>query len=319
MRYLRWFPLLVVAISAASCSGGSSTPAPPTHAQQADDSQRVEAPGLHNVFRLTDRLYSGSSPEGDAGCQSLRQLGIKTIISVDGARPDLERAHRYGLRYVHLPIGYDGVPEQHALRIARAVRDLLGPVYIHCHHGKHRGPAAAAVVRLCLDDRCTVATAVAEMRRAGTDPRYTGLYAAPQQLHRPTADALDRVPADFPEVAQVPALAQVMVEIDDRWENLRQVRAAGWKTPRDHPDLDPPHEALLLAEQFREVARLAETEKRPAGYRMWLVEGDKALTELEGLLRRAPMDSVAVEAAYRQAGNSCSKCHAKYRDVPQQP
>ena len=26
----------------------------------------VEAEGLHNVHRVTDRLYSGSSPEGDA-------------------------------------------------------------------------------------------------------------------------------------------------------------------------------------------------------------------------------------------------------------
>src|SRR5947209_839442 len=67
----------------------------------------VEAPGLHNVFRLTDKLYSGSSPDGDEGFASLQRLGVKTVISVDGARPDVERAHQFGMRYIHLPIGYD--------------------------------------------------------------------------------------------------------------------------------------------------------------------------------------------------------------------
>src|SRR4051794_23849607 len=81
----------------------------------------VEAAGLHNIFRVTDRLYSGSSPEGDASFAALRKLGIKTVISVDGARPDVKRARKFGLRYVHLPIGYDGVPREQALRLARAV------------------------------------------------------------------------------------------------------------------------------------------------------------------------------------------------------
>src|SRR5262249_33410514 len=143
--------------------------------------QAVEAAGLHNVYRLTDRLYSGSAPEGDEGFASLRGLGVRTVISVDGARPDLERARRFGLRYVHLPVGYDGAPEAQPLRLARAVRDLPGPVYVHCHHGKHRGPAAAAVVLRCLDESCGADAATAWMRQAGTDPHYGGLYASPQR------------------------------------------------------------------------------------------------------------------------------------------
>ncbi len=73
--------------------------------------EKVEARGLHNVHRVSERLFSGSSPEGDEGFRSVRDLGIRTIITVDGAKPDVDRARRHGLRYVHLPIGYDGVPE----------------------------------------------------------------------------------------------------------------------------------------------------------------------------------------------------------------
>lgn len=66
----------------------------------------IDLPGLHNVMRISDQLINGSSPEGDAGFTSLRSLGIKTILSVDGARPDLVRAKKVGIRYAHLPISY---------------------------------------------------------------------------------------------------------------------------------------------------------------------------------------------------------------------
>src|SRR5262249_7822843 len=102
----------------------------------------AELPGLHNVFRVSDKLYSGSVPEGELGFRTLQALGIRTVISVDGARPDAATARRFGLRYVHLPFGYDGCPTARALEIIRAVRDLPGPIYLHCHHGKHRSPAA---------------------------------------------------------------------------------------------------------------------------------------------------------------------------------
>src|SRR5262245_18303188 len=193
---------------------------------------KVEAAGLPNVYRITDQLYSGGTPGGDAGFAALKKLGVKTVISVDGARPDVERARKHGLRYVHLPIGYDRVTQDQALRLARAARDLAGPVYIHCHHGEHRSPAAAAVVLLCLDGQCPVEAAVRVMKQAGTDPHYRGLYASPAALRRPTKADLDRAPADFPEVAKVTALATLMVGIEQRWDHLKLVRAAGWKAPK---------------------------------------------------------------------------------------
>jgi hypothetical protein len=212
--------------------------------------------------------------------------------------------------------------------IARAARDLPGPVYIHCHHGKHRGPAAAAVVRLCLDRQCSVETALEEMRRAGTDPRYTGLYAAPGQFRRPAPgelDAslpdLDAVPADFPEVAEVAALAQVMAGVDERWDNLKRLRAAGWGGSDDHPDLEPAHEAAQLLELFREAGRLPAVQQRPEEFRRWLADAEQNANDLEKVLRRLPGKDVESESGqvFGKLGASCSRCHAKYRDVPQDP
>ena len=59
--------VLVVAVLMMGCR---RAPEPPP--EEAVVGKR-EAPGLHNLYRLTDALFSGSSPEGDAGFESLRR------------------------------------------------------------------------------------------------------------------------------------------------------------------------------------------------------------------------------------------------------
>lgn len=304
---------------AVAALAGCRASAPPSVATTVltVESSPVNLPGLHNVIRVSAKLISGSSPEGDAGFESLRSLSVRSIITVDGAQPEVERARRFDLRYVHLPIGYDGISQEQANRLARAVRDLPGPIYLHCHHGKHRAPAAAAAVQFCLDAGCTAAAAIEIMKRAGTDPHYVGLFAAPNRLHRPTANELGEVAAEFPETAAVPALAQAMVAIDATWDHLTAIRNAGWKTPANHADLDPPHEALQLVEHYRELARSDGISKRSDDFRRWLSESETSATALETLLRSTapPAD---IEKAFDRCRLSCTQCHAKYRDVPQQ-
>jgi protein tyrosine phosphatase (PTP) superfamily phosphohydrolase (DUF442 family) len=274
----------------------------------------AELAGLHNVFRVSEKLYSGSAPEGDVGFESLRALGVRTVLSVDGMRPDVATARRYGLRYVHLPFGYDGCPTPRALEIVRAVRDLPGPVYLHCHHGKHRSPAAAALVHIALDGASN-AEAVAFMRRAGADPAYIGLYGGTATFRRPTAAEIDRAPNQFPEVSPLPPLAESMVQIDERFAALQRCRKESWRTPLDHPDLEPAYEALQLRELFYELQRTGAVAARPADFkgRMSAAEGQAARTA--AALRAG--DDRRADAALDQVGAACSSCHARYRNVPQ--
>jgi protein tyrosine phosphatase (PTP) superfamily phosphohydrolase (DUF442 family) len=264
---------------------------------------------LHNVLLVTDGLYSGSSPEGDAGFRSLVGLGVRTVVTVDGARPDVTRAREFGLRYVHLPIGYDGVPREQALRLARAVRDLPGPVYLHCHHGKHRGPAAAAAVRRCLDPDCGAAEAVAFLREAGTDPRYRGLFADVEALAPPTPAELDAVRPDFPELAEVPPLAALMVRIDEHNDQIKKYRDDGWRSA------DAAHQALLLLEAYREAARVVDPGLSNGQFAHWLGAATTAAERLEGSLRQTPTNREAVEMAFRAGSAACAGCHADCRDT----
>lgn len=93
---------------------------------------------LHYLYRASENLYSGSQPASEEAFAQLKRLGIHTIVSVDGAQPDLELASTYGFTYIHIPIGYDGIPAEAAASMAKALRTNTGPFYIHCHHGRHR-------------------------------------------------------------------------------------------------------------------------------------------------------------------------------------
>lgn len=265
---------------------------------------RVQADGLENVFRVGDRLFSGGSPDGDVGFAALLKLGVKTVISVDGATPDVDRAARFGLRYVHIPVGYDGVPRAKALVAARATRDLPGPVYVHCHHGIHRGPAAAACVLLALEPGFTPDAAEAWLKDAGTDPKYRGLIGVPRSFARPTAAELDAVPPDFPPVVAVPDLTKLMVAIDARWDALKAAKTAGW--PRS---ADAASEVVQLAELYREAARRPEA----AAFRGQFATGETAVNALERAVRAG--DNAAAGPAFAAVQATCGRCHAAHRDA----
>jgi protein tyrosine phosphatase (PTP) superfamily phosphohydrolase (DUF442 family) len=223
--------------------------------------QKLNASYLPNAIRIHEKVISGGLPEGDWAFQELEKLGVKTVISVDGAKPDLELAKKHGLKYVHLPHSYDGIPEQRAKELAKAIRDLEGPIYIHCHHGKHRSPAAAAVacVSAGLVDP-SMSTAI--LKIAGTNPNYRGLYQSAESARKLDQAVLDAIESDFPEIAKLPAMAEAMVHLEHTQDRLNQIAAAEWKSPESHPDLDPAHEALLLREHFTEMLRHGSCCKR---------------------------------------------------------
>ena len=285
----------------------------------ADAPQKVDADGVPNLIRLSDRIYQGGMPQGDAGFAALEKLGVKTVISVDGARPDLEDAHAHGIRYVHLPMGYDGMTREQALKVAKAVRDLPGPVYVHCHRGTLRGPTAAAVARLFLDDRCTVDQALEGMKLAGFDPRYAGLWAAPKELKRPTAKELDDLPADFPEAAPPPGLTALMVQVNSDLRERAGRAQGGVENSERQAGPRPAARGAPAGGAFQGAATVAE-DGGPAGGIPRPVGGRRGLAQaLEDALRvpkDRPVDPSAAEEAYKRMDAACAKCHAAYRDVP---
>jgi len=276
---------------------------------------------LPNLIQLNERVFSGGLPADEAAFAALAALGVKTVISVDGARPDVATARRYDLRYVHLPHGYDGIPQQRVQELAKAVRDLPGPIYIHCHHGKHRSPAAASVA--CVAAGLLPASVSQDvLRLAGTNPGYLGLIDAARNASALDPAVLDGLVVEYREVVHVPPMAEAMVTLADAFETLEQFAAADWMPPESLPDRDAAHEALLLREQFTELLRTPEVTQQSEPFQQLLGESEASARQLETLLRQwtqqrreADLPS-QVPVLMKKISADCRNCHVRFRDIP---
>jgi protein tyrosine phosphatase (PTP) superfamily phosphohydrolase (DUF442 family)/soluble cytochrome b562 len=271
-----------------------------------------ELPGLRNVVRLSADVYSGSEPVGKQAFASLKALGVQTIISVDSATPNVVAAKKYGIRYVHIPFGYDGIPPATQLSLTRAAREVRTPLYIHCHHGKHRGPAAAAIV--CrVQGIVDAAGALTILENAGTSRDYKGLWRDVEHFAAPSDDA------ELPhllEVTEVESLAAAMARMDRNFDNLKLCQAADWQTPADHSDLVARQEALQLQESLHEACRRLSEKDHAAEYdapfRKWLSESDSVAQQLHESLQENNI--AAATTAFTKLQQTCRQCHGEYRD-----
>ena len=269
----------------------------------------LRAAGVENFFQVATNLFSGGTPVGDDGFAALAKLGIKTIITVDGGQPDLARARTNGMRYVHLPHGYDGISRETQLKLVKAMQVVEGPVYIHCHHGKHRGPAAAAVVCMAKAD-WTPNDALKWLGVAGTGTNFVGLFATVRDFRKPSREELVKTPADLKEAQKVSGLVDAMVAIDETFDRLKTLLAAASSAAPDNHLLS---EATLLREHLREAQRLDDSKKRGEDFVKAFGEAEDLASAFEGLLTSST-DVAGVDRAFKALEKSCVSCHRTYRD-----
>lgn len=185
--------------------------------------QRLEPTPTHDpadalpLRHIAPGIWSGPRLATPADARTLAAAGITTTLSVDAfpTRPDAEAA---GLTRLHVPIGYDGPDAHQRHQLAAALRQWQatrreggagGGLYVHCHHGRHRGPAVA--VLLARWNGATI-DARSVLREAGTAPRYTGLWAA-VHARRPS-DAIVAEQPPVPSEATAAPLALAMAALE---------------------------------------------------------------------------------------------------------
>lgn len=281
--------------------------------------ENLELEGLENVFRVSERIYSGSGPIGSDSFRSLKGLGVTGIISVDGQVPDVAAAQAIGLRYFHLPLGYDAIRAGEAHQLIRIVIANEGPLYVHCHHGKHRGPAAVAMICQSVHG-WSKEKAQDWLKLAGASAEYKGLYQSVLEFQLPDQDLLAASSVEIPESVVPSDIVDRMVSMDDRWDRLQRFRdsLAGPGLPKDS-DLDPAVDALLLVEDIRELARDETTQKQPAPFHRFLQSMEKNAMRLYELLRDENVSvvkdsSLRTSVVWRQVAEACSECHKRFRN-----
>ncbi|MCY2982548.1 MAG: hypothetical protein NTY15_02815 [Planctomycetota bacterium] len=305
--------------SAASCLAQGRDRAEPAKPKRA--AHLLATKHLPNAIQIHERVISGGQPVGESAFRELSDLGIKTIVSVDGARPDVELAKKFGFRYVHLPHGYNGIQQERIEELAKAVRDLDGPIFIHCHHGKHRSPSAAAAACVAAG-LIEPVEALPILKLAGTSENYIGLFESVGSATKLSSTCLDQLTPDFPETAKLPPMAEAMVELERTHDRMKRLSESGWKSLPGHPDLTAAHEALLLREHFTEMQRMEYATKQPQGFSKRLKESEADALLLEKVIRQwkptSNSTSLPADVAepFRRISTNCIQCHKQYRDVP---
>ncbi|MBI1381993.1 MAG: hypothetical protein GC161_13010 [Planctomycetaceae bacterium] len=281
-------------------------------------SEPEEHGSLHNVFRLSENIVSGSEPHDADALRQLKEWGIRTIISVDGSEPMAEEAAALGMRYVHVPIQYKGITSDEKMRIAKTFRELEGPFYVHCFHGKHRGPAAAAVGRVVLDgigrDR-----AVAEMRQyCGTAKSYEGLYQAIALQDLPDSAASAAYEFGFDPVSRPKGIVGTMVHISRAHDHLVDLAARDFAADPLHPDVDALNEAKKLLTNFRSSMMLEDIKTGPSDQVEWfhssISDSERLVAALEKFRAGNQAAKDEAKAAFASVKKTCATCHDSYRN-----
>lgn len=274
--------------------------------------RRLQVPHLPNAVRLHPKVISGGSPDGQDGFRQLAKLGVKTVISVDGLTPDVASAKRFGLRYVHLPHGYDGIQPSRVRELAKAVHELPGPIYIHCHHGRHRSPAAAVSACITLG-HLSPTLGVPMLKLAGTSPEYRGLYQSVKDAKRLPVQTIEAVEVQFRETVELPSIVEVMTKLESITERLERHRDRNWNPDKTDPDRTPAHDALLLQELFTEFGRDPSVRTKNAEFRKMVRDSLAASRQLrESLAATAP--GVMAGPALKRIRHNCVQCHRSFRN-----
>jgi protein tyrosine phosphatase (PTP) superfamily phosphohydrolase (DUF442 family) len=236
--------------------------------------------------------------------------GMKTLISVDGAEPHVEVAKALGMSYVHVPIGYDGLTPEEQARIVKAVTEAKGPIFIHCHHGLHRGPAAAAVARMVVDGIDHDAASL-QLKDSGCSPNYPGLYRDVAEFEAPSKETLAAI-GPLPAAVKPSGVRDAMVHIDEHFDYLKASQAAKWKVSPQYPDVSPPHEAKMLVEAFAEMQRLDDAKKLGPEFLKLTKDSEAGAATIRAALDAGDVEKA--EAAWAGFKKSCENCHKTYRN-----
>jgi len=144
--------------------------------------EKVERPGLPNLFRVSSALYRGAQPDPKVtGFEELRKLGVKTIINLRSLHGESDEVDEAGLQYERINFNPLTAPQDDEIvRFLRVVTDpSRTPAFVHCKHGADRTGTMCAAYRVVVQG-WPREDAVEEMKDGGFG-HHDELYASYRQ------------------------------------------------------------------------------------------------------------------------------------------
>jgi protein tyrosine/serine phosphatase len=149
-------------VSAAAAGNNTNT----SIARRVGWAEKLERPGLPNLYQVTTNLYRGAQPTTE-GMAQLKEMGVKTVINLRSYHSDKDELAGTGLKGIHFTTQpWDGDNEE-VVRFLKVVSDTNNlPAFVHCQRGADRTGTMCAMYRIAL---CgwTKQEAIEEMKNGG--------------------------------------------------------------------------------------------------------------------------------------------------------
>ena len=254
-------------------------------------------------IKLAHDIWTGPAPLDAAAVVRLKELGVRTIVSVD-ALPSPQAA---GVRHVHLPVGYDGLPAAFQTSMLVAWRDCPRPIYVHCHRGRHRGPAAAVTLLRSLG-RLDQDQGRAMLLRCKTSMAYPGLWHSVRSAEPVTTATLSQLHAPpLRAQQQVGSIATCMASMDRSWSDVLKAQASRFSTDKA---MTARADAAEVSDALRQLQTL--TKARSAQWQCGVGLAIEGATALEAALERGDAAQAVLVSSWLD--QHCTSCHARFRD-----
>ncbi len=102
-------------------------------------------------IKVDNKLSYVTDQPSDENLAEMRDAGFRCIVNLrTEGEPDHdpdaegETARGLGLDYIHLPVSPSGISPEQIDKFSEAVKDVGGPILVHCASGKRAGLVSAA-------------------------------------------------------------------------------------------------------------------------------------------------------------------------------
>ena len=183
------------------------------------------------------------------------------------------------------------------------------PIFVNCHHGKHRGPAAICVGAIGAGE-ITNELALEFMTIAKTSPKYKGLWKAAADARPLSQSELHDDSIVLVERAVVADFVEGMGELSRLGDLLNDTADNGFQAPEDHPDLAPVSLAGQMHNIFRDMEDDPETIEGGDEFLELLRNSRDLASLLEQQIEREEINDAY--GTIQKLFESCSECHERF-------
>lgn len=102
---------------------------------------------MQERMKISDQITVGAQPTA-AQLQELAQEGFKSVVNLrtpgesdQPLSPEEEgnKVRALAMKYLHIPVSSQAIQPEQVDQFREHIRQLPGPVFVHCHQGKRAG------------------------------------------------------------------------------------------------------------------------------------------------------------------------------------